>query len=78
MQFNKEASQTRDYCVAKTRRNARLAQIPFDFALGRLSPRKERLFGMTIKLTATQLPASFTALPCPANIICSCGTPVNF
>jgi hypothetical protein len=29
---------------------ARLAQIPFDFVQGRLSPRKERLFGMTIKL----------------------------
>jgi len=29
---------------------ARLAQIAFGFAQARLSPRKERLFGMTIKL----------------------------
>ena len=44
VQFSKEASQTRDYCVAKgTRRFAWLAQIPFGFAQGRLSPRKECL-----------------------------------
>ena len=29
---------------------ARLAQIPFDFAQGRLSRRKERLFRMTSKM----------------------------
>jgi len=33
----------------RTRRTARLAQIPFGFAQGRLSLREERLFGMTIK-----------------------------
>ena len=44
VQFGKEASQTRDYCVAKgTRRFARLVQIPFGFAQGRLSLRKKRL-----------------------------------
>ncbi len=44
VQFGKEASQTRDYCVAKgTRRFAWLAQIPFGFAQGRLSLRKKRL-----------------------------------
>ena len=42
MQFGKEASQTRDYCVAK---NATLRAARPDS-----SPRKERLFGMTIKL----------------------------
>jgi hypothetical protein len=41
-EIDMEASQTRDYCVA------RLAQIPFGFAHGRLSRRKERLLGMTI------------------------------
>jgi hypothetical protein len=46
----KEASQPRDYCVA-TRRFARLAQIPFDFAQGRLSLRKERLLAMTAGLS---------------------------
>jgi hypothetical protein len=42
VQFDKEASQTRDYCVANnaTRRAARPDS----------SRRKERLFGMTIKL----------------------------
>jgi hypothetical protein len=33
----------------RTRHFARLAQIAFDFAQARLSRRKERLFGMTIK-----------------------------
>ena len=42
VQFEREASQTRDYCVAKnaTQRAARPDS----------SPREERLFGMTIKL----------------------------
>jgi len=31
----------------KRRNNARLAQIPFDFAQGRLSRRKRGLLGMT-------------------------------
>jgi hypothetical protein len=50
VQFDKEASQTRDYCVAKsaTRRAAR------PDSLGKLgtgsSPRKKRLLRMTIKL----------------------------
>jgi hypothetical protein len=45
--FDKEASQTRDYCVAKnaTQRAARLDP----------SPRKKRLFSMTIKLTHYRL-----------------------
>jgi len=45
-QFDKEASQTRDYCVAKdaTQRAARLDP----------SLRKKRLFRMTIKLTHYQ------------------------
>ena len=34
----------------KARRTAGLAQIPFDFAQGRLSLRKKRLLGMTKKL----------------------------
>jgi len=42
MQFDKEASQTRDYWVAE---NATLRAARPDS-----SPRKERLFGMTIKL----------------------------
>jgi hypothetical protein len=54
VQFGKEASQTRDYCVAK---NATLRQ-----AQGRLlraarpdpSLRKERLLGMTMKLRNAQ------------------------
>jgi hypothetical protein len=42
VQFGKEASQTRDYCVAK---NATLRAARPDSSL-----RKERLLGMTIKL----------------------------
>src|SRR5271155_970220 len=42
LQFDKEASQTRDYCVAK---NATLRAARPDSSL-----RKERLFGVTIKL----------------------------
>jgi hypothetical protein len=42
MQFDKEASQTRDYCVAKN--------APLRAARPDSSRRKERLFGMTIKL----------------------------
>jgi hypothetical protein len=47
MQFDREASQTRDYCVAKiaTQRAARPDS----------SLRKERLFGMTMKLHPYQL-----------------------
>jgi len=51
-QFIKEASQTRpSVAIALSEqalRIARLAQIPFDFAQSRLSPRKERLLRMTI------------------------------
>jgi hypothetical protein len=50
VQFEKEASQTRDYCLEKTRWLEWLAQIPFDYAQGRLSLRKERLLRMTTKL----------------------------
>jgi len=51
VQFGKEASQTREFIgPQRTRPFARLAQIPFDSAQGRLSLRKERLLGMTIKL----------------------------
>lgn len=39
----------------RARRTARLAQIPFDFAQGKLSLRGERLFGMTIKLQDYQM-----------------------
>jgi hypothetical protein len=41
VQFDKEASQTRDYCAARARRIARLAQI--------LRYAKERLLRMTSK-----------------------------
>src|ERR1700691_2503995 len=41
---NNEASQKRG-ASQRARRTARLAQIPFDFAQGRLSLRKERLLG---------------------------------
>jgi hypothetical protein len=36
----------------RARRFARLAQIPFGFAQGKLSRRKERWLGMTIKLSS--------------------------
>ena len=53
VQFGKEASQTRDYCVAKgTRRFAWLAQIPFGFAQGRLSLRKNACSRMTTCTTS--------------------------
>src|SRR5579864_5663246 len=55
-QFDKEASQTRDYCVAKnaTQRAARLDP----------SPRKRRLFRMTIKLTHyPRIPFLYTGSP---------------
>src|SRR5580658_2096112 len=53
-QFDKEASQTRDYCVAKyaTHRAARLDP----------SLRKERLLGMTVKLSYYPDPAQFAVL----------------
>ena len=47
VQFDKEASQTRDYCVAK---NATLRAARPDPSL-----RKERLFRMTIKLYRYQI-----------------------
>ena len=42
----------------RTRHIGRLPQIPFDFAQGRLSLRKERLLGMTNKLWDGGLPAA--------------------
>ena len=42
-QFDREASQTRDYCVAKYATHRAARPDP--------SPRKERLLGMTIKLS---------------------------
>jgi hypothetical protein len=46
------------YVSQRARHIARLAQIPFDFAQGRLSLRKERLLGMTNKLWDGGLPAA--------------------
>jgi hypothetical protein len=46
-QFEKEANQTRDYCVAK---NATLRAVRLDPSL-----RKERLLGMTIKYRLSDL-----------------------
>jgi hypothetical protein len=48
LQFDEEAGQTRDYCVAK---NATLRAARPDPSL-----RKERLFGMTIKISRRSLP----------------------
>jgi len=45
-----EASRTRVIASQKPRRFARLAQIPFDYAQGRLSLRKRGLLGMTREL----------------------------
>ena len=50
VQFDREAIQTRDCCVANNRRSARLAQIPVRLAAlaqGRLSLRTSGLLGMT-------------------------------
>jgi hypothetical protein len=47
-QFDKEASQTRDYCVAKNAAQRAARPDP--------SPRKKRLFRMTIKLTHYRKP----------------------
>jgi hypothetical protein len=46
VQFDREASQTRDYCVAKNATYRAARPDP--------SPRKERLFRMTIKLPGLQ------------------------
>jgi len=43
----------------RLRHIARLAQIPFGFAQGRLSLRKERLLGMTIQLRQYWMSAAF-------------------
>jgi hypothetical protein len=40
----------------RLREVARLAQIAFGFAQARLSPRKERLFGMTVSLFSRKRP----------------------
>src|SRR5271156_866231 len=53
-QFDKEASQTRDYCVAKTaRRRANACSGQAQERAARLDPllRRKRLFRMTIRLT---------------------------
>jgi hypothetical protein len=42
----------------KERRFARLAQIPFDCAQGKISLRKETLLRMTIRLSHCPLPGS--------------------
>jgi hypothetical protein len=65
-QFGKEASQTRDYCIAPsaTHRAARL--VP--------SPRKRSLLRMTVKLTHYRLPSvqkiNFNAI-CRMRALCT-------
>jgi hypothetical protein len=50
-QLEKEASQTRDYCVAKNATHRAVRPDSLDFARDRLFTAQKRLFRMTIKLT---------------------------
>jgi len=50
------------------RRSTRVAEIPFGSAQGKLSPHKERLLGMTIKVRATALVQVFLSVFSPFSL----------